>query len=256
MKTGLCTIAFQDRSFEDVLDLAVSTGFDGVEPWGKHDHLPPDTSDEDVKLAASAIHSRGLEVSQFGSYANPNSDDFEVQMEAALRIAKGLATNDIRVWVGNNGSKEASQEEWDTAICGFRTFCDKASDLGMTLVLEMHNKRLSDTAEGCFRLLEGIDCQNFKLNFQPIYTDTIEEMMATARAVAPHVATVHAQNYVVKGKNSRSLVSEGVVDYGQIISMFRKEGFDGYLEVEFVREQEPEASLIADAAYLRSLCDG
>ena len=42
MKTGLCTIAFRDRSFEAVLDLAVGAGFDGVE---LHGWFVPGTSD-------------------------------------------------------------------------------------------------------------------------------------------------------------------------------------------------------------------
>ncbi len=32
-------------------------------------------------------------------------------------------------------------------------------------------------------------------------------------------------------------------------------GFDGFLEVEFVREDDPEAALMADAAFLRALCE-
>ena len=62
MKTALCTIAFKDRSFVEVLDLAVRAGFDGVEPWGKPDHMAAVYDAEFNRRMAGAIRERGLEV--------------------------------------------------------------------------------------------------------------------------------------------------------------------------------------------------
>lgn len=255
MKTGLCTIAFRDQSFEQVLDLAVSAGFDGVEPWGKPPHIPDPFDADVVRGTADAVRSRGLEVAQYGSYANPTEDDFEQQMVDALAIAKIYQTGKIRVWVGSCGSAEATDDQWASAIEGFTTFCDRAADANLELVVEMHNNRLSDTVEGCLRLVEGVQRDNFRMNFQPMFTDTPETILNAAQEIAPFVSTVHAQNYVETGKNTRSLVSEGIVDFDTVIGIFRAVGFDGYLEVEFVKEDDPEKALKADAEYLRKLCD-
>ena len=255
MKTGLCTIAFRDLPFDQVLDLAVSTGFDGVEPWGKPGHTPDPFDADIVQGAANAVQSRGLEVSQYGSYANPTDADFDQQMQDALAIAKIYQTGKIRVWAGNCGSAEATDDQWSAAIDGFTTFCDRASDESLELVVEMHNGRLSDTVDGCLRLIEGVERDNFRMNFQPMYTDTTETILDAAQQIAPFVSTVHAQNYVGTGANTRSLISEGMVDFGTVIGIFRAVGFDGYLEVEFVKEDNPEEALKADAAFLRSLCE-
>lgn len=254
MKIGLCTIAFRDHPFEQVLDLAVSAGFDGVEPWGKPDHTPDPLDIDVVREASDAVRSRGLEVSQYGSYANPTEDDFEQQMADALAIAHIYQTGKIRVWVGSCGSADATDDQWSAAIGGFITFCDRAADENIELVVEMHNGRLSDTVEGCLRLIEGVERDNFRMNFQPMYTDTRETILDAAQRIAPFVSTVHAQNYVETGKNTRSLISEGIVDFGTVIGIFRAVEFDGYLEVEFVKEDNPEEALKADAAYLRKLC--
>jgi 3-dehydroshikimate dehydratase len=255
VKTGLCTIAFRDLPFDEVLDLAVSAGFDGVEPWGRPDHTP-DPFDEDViKRSADAVLSRGLEVSQFGSYANPTSDGFALQVEEALAISKIYQTNAIRVWVGDCGSAEAKDAQWEVAISGFVSFCDQAADAGMALVVEMHNGRLSDTVDGCLRLIEGVNRENFRMNFQPMFSNTSETTLDEAQRISPFVSTVHAQNYVSIGKNTRSLISDGLVDFNTVVGMFRAVGFDGYLEVEFVKEEDPVAALKADAAYLRELCE-
>ena len=255
MKTALCTIAFRELPFEDVLDLAVKAGFDGVEPWGKPDHLPAVYDPDITRRASEAVRARGIKVSQYGSYANPTEETFAQDMEDALKIARDFETDKIRVWAGRSGSADAYEAQWETAISGFRTFSDRAADLGMTLAVEMHNGRLSDTSEGCFRLLEGVDRPNFRLNFQPMFTHAPEKTLEEARKVAPYVVTVHAQNYVEVGSNRRALIAEGLVDFATVVADLRKAGFDGYLEVEFVREEEVEASLMADAQFLRSLCE-
>ena len=35
MKLGLCTIAFQEKPLEEVIDIAADYGFEGIELWGK-----------------------------------------------------------------------------------------------------------------------------------------------------------------------------------------------------------------------------
>ena len=44
MKLGLCTIAFQEKPLEEVIDIAADYGFDGIEVWGKPPHLPATTT--------------------------------------------------------------------------------------------------------------------------------------------------------------------------------------------------------------------
>lgn len=255
MKTGLCTIAFRDRPFEAVLDLAVAAGFDGVEPWGKPDHTPEPFDADVIRKYSDAVKERGLEVAQYGSYANPTDELFDQQMADAIAISEIYETDKIRVWVGSCGSADADDAQWAKAIEGFATFCDCAAEKGMSLVVEMHNGRLSDTVDGCVRLIEGVGRDNFRMNYQPMYTETPDQILDAAQQISPFVTTVHAQNYVETGKNVRSLISEGLVEYRTVIGIFRAFGFDGYLEVEFVKEDDPESALKADAAFLRELCD-
>ena len=255
MKTALCTIAFKDRPFEDVLDLAVRAGFDGVEPWGKPDHMPGSYSPSDNRRIAAAIRARGLAVSQYGSYINPVAGDFAREVSEGLDTASDLGTETIRVWAGSCGSAEATDEDWRTAIRGFRHFADRAADRGMRLAVEMHLGYLSDTTWGSLRLVEGVDRPNFLLNFQPMYTDGADRVISVARQVASRVVTVHAQNYTAPGRNERSLISAGYVDYPAVVGELSAAGFDGFLEVEFVRDDDPEAALMSDAAFLRVLCE-
>ena len=254
MKTALCTIAFKELSIEAVLDLASEAGFDGVEPWGRPPHIPHPYDAERMAKIAESVRVRGLVVSQYGSYANPLSSEFAQEMEDALRAAADLETDTIRVWAGRTGSEDASDEDWVSAIDGFQVFADRAAEASVRLVLEMHNGYLSDSAEGSLRLVAGVDRENFRLNYQPNYAHEADRVMAEAERAAPYVAAVHAQNYLNPGSNERSLVSGGFVDYPTVLGLLSRAGFDGFLEVEFVRKEAPNEALKADADYLRSLC--
>ena len=134
MNTGLCTIAFRDRPFEAVLVLAVAAGFDGVEPWGKADHTPEPFDADVIRKYSDAVKERGLEVAQYGSYANPTDELFDQQMADAIAISEIYETDKIRVWVGSCGSADADDAQWAKAIEGFATFCDCAAEKGMSLV--------------------------------------------------------------------------------------------------------------------------
>jgi sugar phosphate isomerase/epimerase len=246
MKTALCTLAFKDLSFEEILDVASEAGFDGVEPWGKPDHLPAVYDAATVQRAAAAVFERGLVVSQLGSYANPVSEAFAQEAADSILIANAFKTDTIRVWAGEHGSGEAEESEWERVTEGFRTYSDQAAEAGLRLAVEVHGNRLSDTTEGCLRLLEGVDRPNFRLNYQPTYPP--DRALEELAKIAAFVVTVHVQN-------GGGLLSEGPLNYHDVVAILKGHGFDGFVEVEFVRKEDPLDALKLDAVYLRSLCE-
>ena len=52
MKLGLCTIAFQEKPLEEVIDIAANYGFDGIEIWG---HLKPPQVFENYQRTTSPL---------------------------------------------------------------------------------------------------------------------------------------------------------------------------------------------------------
>ena len=246
MKTGMCTLAFKDHSFEDALDIAVKAGFDGVEPYQKPDHLPATYEEEPVRRAVEAVRKRNLLVSQLGAYANPSSETFSQEVTDTIRMAQDFGTDTIRVWAGSKGSSVADEADWKQAITGFIEYADRAADAGIRLAAEVHSNRLSDTTEGCMRLIEGVNRSNFRLNYQPTYPP--DRVLDELRKVAPYVVNVHVHN-------GGGLLSEGPLDYAEMVHVLKVAGFDGFLEVEFVKAENPLDAIVKDAAFLRSLCE-
>ena len=75
------------------------------------------------------------------------------------------------------------------------------------------------------RLIEAVNRENFRMNFQPMFSNTPETTLDEAQRISPFVSTVHAQNYVSIGKNRRSLISDGLVDFNKVVRMFHMELF-------------------------------
>ncbi len=251
MKTALCTIAFQERPVEEALDLARQSGLHGVEIWGKEPHMGPEYDADRTARLRRAIEERGLSVAAFGSYVKPEMEDFPRLSQAALRIAAGLGAKVVRIWAGGGPSKTARPEAYAFAAEKIRDMCDRARGLGLTLAFEFHDNSLCDTARSALRLLEEVDRPNLKTYFQPSRRPDADDPYEAAEALAGSVVNVHAQNWTSDA--ARAPIGRGAVDYARVAQILRRGGFDGYLEIEFLREEDKLAALAEDAAFLNSL---
>jgi len=255
-KAGLCTIAFQERPLTEVLELAAEVGFDGVEPWGKPDHLPLTRTDDEVKAIRDRIAGLGIETSHYGCYVRLGDgqavEDKDKDMDRAIRITRLLDTNICRIWAGTKNSELLSEDEWKLMVDDGRRFCARAEDEGVLLAIEMHSNSVTDKASAAVELIERVGSPALKLNYQIL--NNSEDPYERARIAAPHVVMVHAQNE--SAGRGQPLVCEGTVDFSKIYSILKPFGFKGYFEVEFVRGQtyeEKVEALKADCACLKGI---
>jgi len=252
MQTALCTIAFNELAVEQVLDLARDKGLDGVEIWGKEPHLSETYDGARVARLQKAVEQRGLVVSAFGSYVNPLMEDFEAQSQAALDIAVGLGTPIVRIWSGGGASKDVTDDVYAQVVARLREWCPRAEERELTLAFEFHDNSITDNAHSIVKLIEDVACPALRTYYQPSRREGADDPYESAELVGPFVVNVHAQNWA-PDQTGRSLIEEGEVDYGRVVQILKKHGFDGYLEIEFVNEDDKAAALAADASFLRRL---
>jgi len=257
-KVGLCTIAFQERPLFEVLELAAQVGFDGVEPWGKPDHLPLTTPDDRVREIRAKLDSLNLACSHYGSYVRLGEEhpagEQKANMQRSLEIAGILGTKIVRIWAGDKNSELLSAADWDRIVEDAKLYCGLAEPLGMELAMEMHGNTLTNRAAAMVELIDKVGSPALKANFQ-ILNDT-EDPYERARIAAPYTVMVHAQNVAPGGGEQQSLISEGTVDFNKIYGILAAAGFKGYFEVEFVKGsayEEKVDSLQRDCAYLKSI---
>ncbi len=262
-KTGLCTIAFSELPFQEVLNLAREVGFDGVEPWGKPDHLPLTLGDDQIVQARQAAQDAGLAISHYGCYVRIGDDlerevvsqqQKEENMARAVEITRLLGTDICRIWSGNKDSELMNDADWDKIVRDGKTFCALAEDAGVTLAIEMHGRSVTNKAAASVELIERVGSPALKLNYQIL--NNSEDPYERARIAGPHVVMVHAQNEAREGSGQGSICG-GVVDFQKVWDILHGEfGFDGYMEVEFVSGKTPEekrAALVADCECLKAI---
>ena len=251
MKLGLCTIAFQEKPLEEVIDIAANYGFNGIELWGKPPHLPDDYDEAYVKNIKDMAHRKGLEISAFGSYVDPLMPLHQKHFEEAFKIAHALGTDLVRIWSGGGPSKSIIPA--DKRLIHFRlvSITQWASFRNIRLGLEMHNNHLTDSVETILEAIEGVRVPALKTYYQPLARSDADEPHTAAEKLAEHIANVHAQNFDESGKACP--IADGVVDYARIVEILNAAGYDGYLEVEFVHGDNKLEALQRDRDYLASL---
>ncbi len=258
-KVGLCTIAFQEQALDDVLELAARVGFDGVEPWGRPDHLPLSSTDDRVRAVRNKAENLGIEVSHYGCYVRlgdgQDPEEKDREMDRVIQITRLLGTRIARIWAGNKNSEDLDEEDWQLMVEDGKRFCARAEEAGILLAVEMHSRTVTNRAAATLELFERVGSPALKANYQAIFGPQGEDFYERARLVGHHVVMVHAQNSKA-GSPGQCLIQEGDLDFRKLYALLKGFGFEGYFEVEFVKGdtyQEKVASLEADCAYLKSI---
>lgn len=261
MKAGIATIALRRYSVFTALDIAGQAGFSGVEIWGKPPHTPDELDEQHTRRVRDRARANGLEIPIFGSYANPSWPEFSQKSSDAIKIALLLGARIIRVWAGSKEPHEADEQDWRHAAASLREFALRAEYEGLQLAIEMHSATLCCTPEGAIKLLEMADTPNLKLNYQAadFANHNVDHDIAV---VGDNVVMVHAQNFAPSsykpGVMVRTLVQDGTVDYERVLSLLSAHGFNGYVNVEFLKDEDISEdamleSLKKDAAYMSEL---
>ena len=251
MKLGLCTIAFQDKPLEEVIDIAADHGFDGIELWGKPPHLPADYDENYAQNVKEMAQQKGLEISAFGSYVNPLMQLHQKHFEEAFKIARDLGTDLVRIWSGGGASKSIAPADRRLILFRLVSITQWANFRNIRIALEMHNNQYTDSVATILETIEEVKLPALKTYYQPLARSDADEPHAAAEKLAPHIANVHAQNFDASGKACP--IADGVVDYTRIVETLKNAGYNGYLEVEFVHGDNKLEALQRDRDYLASL---
>lgn len=262
MKICLCTISYREKLLEVALDAAARMGFESVELWGREPHVPEVYDESRVKAIRGMLEERGLVARVLGSYlylGRTNPKDDTVNLADTLHTAHGLRLPLVRVWASDVGSAKATEEIWEQTISEAQLACDRAAKMNVTFVVEMHDDTLADTAQSALRLMQAVDRENFKLNFQ-ISTTSGEDHLQRLEAVLPYVAHVHCQNFVPHGHDEarryvRVPLQAGEAKYEVLVGRLREAGYEGLLAIEFAADEgeQKENSLRHDREFLAGL---
>ena len=246
-RVGVCSIAFKERSAADALRAIAAAGADSVELWGQPPHLPYPVDEAwcaDLREQASEM---GLSFSALGSYYCPGShpayDGHPVTKENQLAAARALGAPIVRIWPGSAARRDTEPAERKRLYAEIRNFADAAGDAGILVVLERHVGSLTEGWDAPLTVLDEIGHANVALNYQVVYPAPREDLTTRAvpdyRRLLPHARHAHLQNYVAAAgdRPPRTLIADGVVDYGELGAAARESGYDGSFMIEFPADE-------------------
>ncbi|XVH33157.1 sugar phosphate isomerase/epimerase family protein (plasmid) [Haloferacaceae archaeon DSL9] len=251
MRVGLCTVSATDRPVENVLEGAGAVGYDGVEIWGR-EHVGDGSAEACEQIVETAAE-HDLEIASYGSYLRCGSDAFDDELGRELEIADRLEAGVIRVWAGSQEYGDHDDEHWSRVVDDLERLTDRAAAYDLRIAVEKHGNTLTHALEGAKRLIETIDDDRCRLNYQPGFSIPATELEREAQVLAPLSNQLHLQATRERTDNARAPLSEAYYDLDAIVEPFIECGFDGYANVEFVPDGRPYRGAIeADLRAVRS----
>ncbi len=167
-----------------------------------------------------------------------------------------------------NGSREASDEEYERTTAILQPLADRAADLGVAISLEVHQHSVIDTSASAARFLAMLERDNVSINpdLGNIYWlyDVPEETSESAIvALAPiSGAYWHCKNltriHIPESRHAIFLqvgLHQGDIDYRFALAAMLDAGFDGTFALEGVRLGDQYECDGASLAYIRQVAE-
>jgi sugar phosphate isomerase/epimerase len=263
MQLGVFTVLFQDKSFEEMLDIVSEYGLDAVElgtgNYPGSSHCNPDELIHDPQALAGfrgALEQRGLTISSLSCHGNPLHPNAEIAARfhdtwrKTVLLAGKLGVDCINVFSGCPGDSDSSQNpnwvtcawptdyqtilEWqwnEKLIPYWREEANFAEQHGIRqIAFEMHPGFMVYNPETLIRLRNEVG-GSIGANFDPSHLvwqgiDPVQAIRYLGRQHA--IFHVHAKDVYLDGSNIRT---NGVLDtkpYSNIIDRawtFRSIGY-------------------------------
>lgn len=229
MKKAFSTLCCLEYTPDEIVALAADCKMDAVELRVNSDSLQGFLDDDDFPRN---LRDRGIAVSDIASGIFVRTDSIDPDAQGYIDLAVRLNCPAIRVFAASDSEGKL---DLDAIACGICRLCDMAEKMGVEIWLETH----SELSEGklCRKLYEEVGRVNFKILWDVLHSiEYGEDIAETAENLRGILAHVHLKDgYYEEGKREYKLcaLGEGSFPFGSLIELLRKEGYDGYLSLEW-----------------------
>ena len=249
---GLTSITFRGLTPQEIIDLAVRSGLDGIE-WGSDVHVTSGQPELAAEVACACAEA-GLKVTSYGSYFKAGkAEDPSDEIEALLVSAKALGAPVIRVWAGEQGPFTADADYRKRVENSLRMFVDRAAEEGIRIATEYHRNTLTENADSALQLLEAVP--GLMTYWQPNPDISEAENLSELGRMLPYLMNIHVFQWTAPG-NVRHPLAEGQDIWPQYIRKAQEgPAAEHHYFLEFVQGDRPE-QCIEDAQVLQSMVKG
>ena len=263
-----CTLAAQGW---DGIEWRIVDQSDAPEPgfWAGNRATWPFTGIEDrVDEIARVTSEAGLAISGIGGYQVLGDRDGVLSM---LRITARLGAARVRVVMPSSGGERRAAEAFAEARSELAWVADRAGELGVQALVELHQGTITPSASAAIRLIDGLDPAHVGVihDLGNLVVEGQEHHRMAFEMLGPYLAHVHVKNagWVDTGRvrsdgsaiwESRWMpLRSGQAAVGEYLDDLRTHGYDGWITLEDFSVETPlEPRTARSLDYLRSLLAG
>ncbi len=255
-KLGLVSISFRALSVEELIGLVEEADLQGIE-WGGDVHVPHGdlAAAERVRRLCEEA---GLEISAYGSYykygdclsLKGNGPEFE----SVLDSAEALGASMIRVWAGETGSRESSEDWLNRVVERTREIAELSSKRGISIGFEFHDHSLTDTIESTISLLKQVGHPNVSTFWQTPLGIPHAERLDGLKKIVGNVSNIHCNYFGDNLWPGMRLLEEGAADWRDYLDVLEESGKPRWISIEHVKDHDV-SNFPRDAATLKRWLD-
>lgn len=221
IKTGLVSISFRDLSVKEIIELTVKANLDAIE-WGGDVHVPHGNIDK-AKKVKEMTKKANLSVAAYGSYYKAGCKNEEISsFDEILKTAKALGAPLIRVWAGNKGTKNATDQDWQDVINDTKRITKMAANEGIKIAYEYHQNTLTDTPESTKKLISQVNHSNIYTYWQPPHHLNSKERKKDLIEILPWLTNVHVFHWTHNPEREKHPLLEAKQDWINYLSLIKK----------------------------------
>lgn len=290
MKFSVFTASTPDWTPSEAAETLAAQGWDGIE-WRIVDDRPADGAEvpaersfwagnnstwqytgirDRVGEIARVTDAAGLEYSGIGGYQPAADHDGVATM---LRVTSELGARQVRVTMPHyRAEKERTGETYpqlfDRTRADLEWAADRATELGVKVLVELHHMTITPSASAALRLIDGLDPAHVGVihDLGNLVIEGYEDHLAAFELLGPYLAHAHVKNarWVDTGdtradgssiwQHEWAPLRTGQASVSEYLDALRQVGYDGWVTIEdFSTDLPLEARTADNLAYLRSL---
>jgi 3-dehydroshikimate dehydratase len=258
-RIGLCSITHRKLSVDQVIELALTCGLEGIE-WGGDVHVPHGEI-ERAETVLDKTLAAGLLCPSYGSYYKVgHSEENGLSFDAVLDTADALGVPLIRVWAGDRNREEASPDYVAGIVDETCRIAERAAARNIMLAFEFHGGSLTNTPAGCRALMEAVDGLAVGTYWQPVAGASQADNLAGLVTVQPWLRNLHVFHWSktsTPGGNQtieRHPLADGITAWRRYLAALDESEREYWTYLEFSRNDDP-AQTVRDAAILKQLTE-
>ncbi|WP_345763990.1 sugar phosphate isomerase/epimerase family protein [Diaminobutyricibacter sp. McL0608] len=206
MKFSVFTASTPEWAPEQAARILAAQGWDGIE-WRVTDQEPADPPgfwagnratwpleglEGELDEIARITRDAGLEFSGIGGYAR--ADDHE-NVDRMLAATAALGARQVRVTMPQVRLGDY-RELFAATRADLEWAAERAADLGVKALVELHHTTITPSASAAFRLVDGLDPEHVGVihDLGNLIIEGQEDHLAAFQLLGPYLAHVHVKN--------------------------------------------------------------